>query len=89
MEDCTIEPLTHVELTHSELNIARITELITDPKCGAISLFVGTTRDIFEGKEVVSLEYEAYEGMAQKEMLKLAQEARQQWPLEKIVIVHR
>lgn len=89
MENNTPEPFTHVELTHSELNVAHITDLITDPKCGAISLFVGTTRDLFDGKEVVSLEYEAYEGMAQKEMLKLAQEARQQWPLEKIAIVHR
>jgi molybdopterin synthase catalytic subunit len=31
---------------------------------GAVSTFLGTTRDNFEGKSVVTLEYEAYAEMA-------------------------
>jgi molybdopterin synthase catalytic subunit len=31
---------------------------------GAVSTFLGTTRDNFEGKTVVTLEYEAYAEMA-------------------------
>ncbi len=33
---------------------------------GAISVFMGVTRDNFEGKRVTRLEYEAYEEMATK-----------------------
>ncbi len=46
-------------------------KLVASSKCGATSTFIGTTRDTFEGKEVVSLEYEAYETMAQKSLLKV------------------
>ncbi|KAF2347579.1 Molybdopterin synthase catalytic subunit [Trinorchestia longiramus] len=80
---------THIDLTLSELSVAEVTQRLTSPKCGAISLFVGTTRDMFEGMTVVSLEYEAYEAMACKEMRKLSDEARSQYPVENIIIIHR
>merc|ERR1712178_416981 len=56
---------------------------------GAISLFVGTTRDNFEGKTVLRLEYEAYEEMAQKEMLKLCATTRERFPVHHVVMHHR
>jgi len=63
---------------------------VTAPSTGATSLFVGTTRDNFEGKEVVRLEYEAYEGMARKQLLAICQELRTKWPdLHSIAIHHR
>jgi len=37
-----------------------------------------TTRDSFEGKGVV--EYDAYKGMALKEMQSVCEDARKQWP---------
>lgn len=49
----------------------------------------GTTRDSFEGKRVVQLEYEAYEPMARKEMLKICGQIRDRWSVENIAIVHR
>lgn len=39
-------------LTRDILNIKEITEIVSDNSCGAISVFVGTTRDNFEGKKV-------------------------------------
>merc|ERR1712038_68389 len=46
--------------------------------------------DNFEGKEVVRLEYEAYEGMARKQLLAICQELRTKWPdLHSIAIHHR
>ncbi|CAJ1345433.1 unnamed protein product, partial [Effrenium voratum] len=47
---------------------------VSDPACGAITTFSGTTRDNFEGKEVIRLEYEAYEPMALKEMDRILQD---------------
>lgn len=41
-----------VKLQQEELNVIEIMELITFPNCGAISNFVGITRDNFENKKV-------------------------------------
>jgi len=41
-----------VKLQQEELNIAEIMELVTFPNCGAISNFIGITRDNFENKKV-------------------------------------
>lgn len=43
-----------IELTQQKLDINKISELVTDECCGAVSLFVGTTRDNFEEKKVNS-----------------------------------
>ncbi|WP_210464847.1 MULTISPECIES: molybdenum cofactor biosynthesis protein MoaE [Rufibacter] len=58
------------------------------PGAGGIDLFVGTVRNHAQGKEVVKLVFEAYAPMALKEMQKLAQAAQQQWPIEKLVMLH-
>lgn len=42
----------YFELTHKKLDISEISDLVAHEKCGAISFFVGTTRDNFEDKEV-------------------------------------
>ena len=41
-----------VKLVNSKLNVDEISNLVSSPSCGAISLFVGTTRDNFENKQV-------------------------------------
>jgi molybdopterin synthase catalytic subunit len=57
---------------------------------GAIALFLGITRrDSAAGREVISLDYEAYEEMATAQMRRLAEEARRRWPISRIVMLHR
>src|SRR4051794_22141084 len=58
------------------------------PETGAVNFFIGTVRNQTKGKEVVKLVFEAYEPMALKEMRKLAEQAKNQWPLEKLAILH-
>ncbi|XP_013114108.2 molybdopterin synthase catalytic subunit 1-like [Stomoxys calcitrans] len=80
----------HLLLTHEILDVGAISNLVSAGSCGAISLFVGTTRDNFEDKTVVSLEYEAYEPMALKEMESICSQLRQRWPdIVNIAIYHR
>lgn len=80
----------HLLLTRDTLNVGVISDLVTAGSCGAISIFVGTTRDNFEDKKVVSLEYEAYEPMALKEMEGICGQLRQRWPdIVNIAIYHR
>ena len=58
-------------------------------KAGANVLFLGRIRDGSEGRKVLYLEYEAYQEMAERMIRDLIHEAQDQWPLEKIQILHR
>lgn len=63
---------------------------VTDPRCGAVVLFLGTVRDHSEGIEgVTHLEYEAYGGVAEAKIAEVVAEVRRQWPVERIAAVHR
>ncbi|XP_037806304.1 molybdopterin synthase catalytic subunit-like [Lucilia sericata] len=82
--------MNHLILTRDILNVGEISNTVTAESCGAISLFVGTTRDCFEGKRVCSVEYEAYEAMAIKQIELICEELRRQWPdIVNIAICHR
>lgn len=56
---------------------------------GAIATFTGTTRAHSRGREVVRLEYEAYEGMAEAEMERIAAGLKERYPLIDVAIHHR
>ena len=68
MEESTVQETKtdryFIKLTEEELDLSECVDFVKSPQCGAISTFLGTTRDHFEGKQVETLEYEAYIGMA-------------------------
>ncbi|XP_014489455.1 PREDICTED: molybdopterin synthase catalytic subunit [Dinoponera quadriceps] len=82
-------PKNFIKLQQEELNITDIIHLVTFPNCGAVSNFIGITRDNFENKKVIKLEYEAYEEMALKEMNNICTKIRLQWDVEGIAMYHR
>ena len=58
--------------------------------CGAISIFVGTTRiDDSEGASVEYLEYEAYRPMADRKLEEIGAEIEKRWDVREVSIVHR
>ena len=59
------------------------------PEAGAVVLFLGTTRELTDGRRTVTLDYEAYDEMAEKQLAELEAEARRRWPLVECLIVHR
>lgn len=67
---------------------ALLTE-VTTPATGATTLFIGTVRDVNEGRAVTGIEYSAYTAMALDEMDRIAHEAAQQFDGVRIVISHR
>ncbi|XP_041373852.1 molybdopterin synthase catalytic subunit-like [Gigantopelta aegis] len=81
--------MNHVAISETKLSIEKLTCMVTSPGCGAVASFMGTTRDNFDNKTVVKLEYEAYDEMAKKKMLEVCQEIRSQWKVENIAIEHR
>ncbi|WPN60297.1 molybdopterin synthase catalytic subunit MoaE [Pseudomonas sp. P9_31] len=56
---------------------------------GAVVSCVGYVRDSSVGREVAGLFLEHYPGMTEKVLGKIADEARQRWPLLGLVLIHR
>uniref|UniRef100_A0A8C8R700 Molybdopterin synthase catalytic subunit n=1 Tax=Pelusios castaneus TaxID=367368 RepID=A0A8C8R700_9SAUR len=82
------EPKDFIKLNYEKLSTDEVSELVISPFCGAVSLFIGTTRNNFEGKKVIHLEYEAYAPMAETEMKKICRDIRQKWPSVKHIAMH-
>ena len=78
-----------IEITEQQLNAEIITNLVRRDSNGAVVTFLGNTRDNFEGKDVIRLEYEAYVKMAVKKLEEIRQEMMQEFGIEDIAIAHR
>ncbi|XP_066274300.1 molybdopterin synthase catalytic subunit-like isoform X2 [Branchiostoma lanceolatum] len=85
----TVQGKDDIKLTSDQLNIEELTTLVTSPTSGAISVFIGTTRNNFDGKKVLWLEYEAYKTMAETELRKICGQIRERWVVENIAVFHR
>ena len=71
------------------IDAARVLGDTLAPSDGAALLFWGVVREQNDGRAVTQLEYQAYEAMAQREMLRIADEARERWGTGDIRVVHR
>jgi len=78
-----------IELTNQPIDSSALLAKASRPEAGAVVLFLGTTREMTDGRRTVTLDYEAYDEMAKKTLAELEAEARRRWPLVECVIVHR
>jgi len=78
-----------VRLTREPIDFAALTEEVRSPQAGAVVLFLGTVREMTDGRRTVALDYEAYPEMATAKMAQLLVEAERLWPMTKGVVVHR
>jgi molybdopterin synthase catalytic subunit len=76
-------------LSETPLSIEAAVDEVRTDAAGAIATFVGTTRRRSRDREVLHLEYEAYEGMAEQVMERLASELEARHDLSGIAIHHR
>ncbi|RJG22118.1 molybdenum cofactor biosynthesis protein MoaE [Paenibacillus thiaminolyticus] len=58
-------------------------------EAGAVTLFLGTVRELTQGKRTLYLEYEAYPAMAVAELERIGQEVRERWPDTETAVTHR
>lgn len=56
---------------------------------GASVLFVGTVRDVNDGRAVTGMEYTAYELMAERELARIVGEAANRFETDDVVVEHR
>src|SRR5574343_1452050 len=77
------------KLTHEGIDISGLISWATRADCGALSIFLGTTRDNSGGRAVVTLRYEAYEAMAVRQLEEIAKEVAEARKLGAVAVVHR
>ena len=76
-------------LSESILSVDDAVGEVQRPEAGAVATFVGTTRNRSRDRDVLYLEYEAYEGMAEKVMADLAEDLKRRHELCEVAIHHR
>jgi molybdopterin synthase catalytic subunit len=76
-------------LTHGPVNLSSVVVEVVDESAGAIATFLGTVRATSRGRDVIALEYEAYEEMAEDVMAEIADELQTRYDLSKVAISHR
>ena len=76
-------------LSADPLSLDAVVREVSRDEAGAIATFTGTVRNSSRERDVLYLEYEAYEGMAEQTMAALADELKARHGLTEIAIHHR
>lgn len=58
-------------------------------RIGGIAIFLGTARDRSKGRDVSGITFEHYEGMAQKKLREIREQALKDFDVIEVLIVHR
>jgi molybdopterin synthase catalytic subunit len=73
----------------SEIDPGSLINEVGAPQHGAISLFIGTVREVNEGRSVSAIEYSAYQSMASAELERILDEAETRFGVSALVVEHR
>jgi MoaE-MoaD fusion protein len=76
-------------LVGGPLDVAAVLREVETPEAGALASFVGTVRRRSRDRDVVHLEYEAFEEMAEPLLSRLGDELTERYGLSAVAIHHR
>ena len=76
-------------LSDRPLDPCEVVARVSGPGMGGLVTFIGAVRDHARGARIRHLEYEAYPGMAEREMEKICGAAAERWPGVRVAIAHR
>jgi molybdopterin synthase catalytic subunit len=79
----------HAAIVTAPIDVARLIATAQAAGVGALSVFLGTVRDLNDGRSVQGMEYQAYEAMAAAELAAVAREVCEQTPGLRVTIEHR
>ena len=71
------------------IDLAALLAEVSDVATGATLLFVGTVRDVNDGRPVTGIEYRAYVAMAERELRDIANEVAARFDVPRLVAEHR
>ena len=73
----------------SPLDPSALLAEVSSPRNGAAVLFVGTVRDLNDGRDVTGIDYRAYEPMAERELAAIVVEVAERYRTRDLVVEHR
>ena len=76
-------------ITDQPIEAEEVISKVKRREAGAITLFLGTVRELTFGKRTLFLEYEAYPSMAVKQLERIGEEVRERWADTCVAITHR
>lgn len=71
------------------IDVTALIREVTTEATGATTLFLGTVRDVNDGRAVTGIEYTAYAGMASDELQRIAEEAQARFQGIHVAVEHR
>lgn len=81
--------MTRTAIVTRPIDAAALIAEVSSDASGATSLFLGTVRDVNDGRAVTGMEYTAYGAMAARELEKIVTEAAETFDGVTIVVEHR
>jgi molybdopterin synthase catalytic subunit len=78
-----------IQLMDKPIDSAAVVDAVRCDAAGAVVLFLGTVREMSDGRRTSSLDYECYPEMAETKLTQLAAEAGDRWSLAGCAIAHR
>ncbi|QJR35039.1 molybdenum cofactor biosynthesis protein MoaE [Gemmatimonas groenlandica] len=79
----------HVAIVTTPIDVGALLSRAQAPGVGAVSMFLGTVRDLNDGRPVSGMEYEAYAPMAESELRAIAEETCARTAGLRLVVEHR
>ncbi len=77
------------DLCRDPIDVAAAMQGLYRNDCGAVNVFLGVVRDHHQGRPVEALEYEAYEGMAKKQLVRVGEAIVARHGLRVLHVIHR
>ena len=78
-----------VSLVDRPIDVAALILEASDKSCGAVVTFLGTVREVNDGRAVTGIDYSAYRGMAEREMAAIVREVEHKFGVTRVIIEHR
>ncbi|HEY2849180.1 MAG TPA: molybdenum cofactor biosynthesis protein MoaE [Gemmatimonadaceae bacterium] len=81
--------MTRTAIVTRPIDVTALIAEVSSVAFGAASFFLGTVRDVNDGRAVTGMEYTAYGPMAARELEKIAEEAHERFAGLALVVEHR
>ena len=89
MTSGTSDRVATASLSQTPIDPAAVIAAVSKPGNGGVAVFIGTVRDVADGRSVVGLDYSAYVEMAEREMAAIVAEAGNLDDGTDVAAVHR
>ena len=76
-------------IVDTPIDVPRIVERVSSSANGATVLFLGTVREVNDGRDVTGIEYTAYRSMAERELAAIVEEAAALADSNDVAVEHR